>query len=107
MCAKSYKLFERIEAANGGGRNRVKAKDAGDVWRLIATTDAGEIRETFRQCEEHSTLGEACRKGRSYFEMLFAGRGRGVDLAVQDLADEIDEDTVRSSVSNWIACFIA
>lgn len=107
LCTKSYKLAERVAAARRGSADRVKAKDAGDVYRLIATTDPADVAVTFDRCERHATYGAAVTVGREYFDGLFANDGIGVDLAIQDLADDLDEDTVRAIVTRWMRRFTA
>jgi hypothetical protein len=85
----------------------VKPKDAGDVWRLMATTDPADVRATFADREQDPQLGPAIATGRAYLQALFAEGGVGVDLAVADLADAMAEDRVRSMVRDWMRVFSA
>jgi hypothetical protein len=57
MCAKSHKLSERIADLSTGHRDRVKPKDAGDVWRLMAVSDPDVVRATFESGERHEVMG--------------------------------------------------
>lgn len=105
LCAKAYKLAERVDAATAGARDRVKAKDAGDVWRLMATTDPLAIRTVFATCEQHPTLGPAASLGREYLTRLFSDGGPGTDLAVIDLADALGEQRIRDTMSTWMQTY--
>lgn len=44
LCAKAYKLYERLADSAAGRGEQVKPKDAGDVWRRMAVTDPGQVR---------------------------------------------------------------
>lgn len=106
LCAKAYKLAERIaEASRSGAKNRVRPKDAGDVWRLMATTDPGEVRRIFDRHEDVSLDGEAISLGRQYLASVFGPSGLGSDLAVIDLGDSVTEERVRSLVTEWTRRF--
>ena len=105
MCAKAYKLTERLSEASRGGRNRVKAKDAGDVWRLMEISDAHLVRSVFAGAERSDHLGPAIARGRSYLDGLFSPDGLGTQLAATDLADQVGEDRVVASISRWMAHF--
>ena len=105
LCAKSYKLAERIHDAELGKRSRVRAKDAGDVWRLMAVAHPREVRATFRLHEKSKALGPAITRGRIYMCELFGHRGRAVDLAVEDLGGDIGEARVRAAISEWMVGF--
>lgn len=105
LCAKSYKIAERVTAARRGSSDRVKAKDAGDVYRLIATSDAAATAAVFDRCAHHETSGASAMLGREHFTALFADGGIGVDLAVEDLAEDLDDTTVRHTISDWMHRF--
>ncbi|HEX7661097.1 MAG TPA: hypothetical protein VF444_16630 [Pseudonocardiaceae bacterium] len=105
VCAKAFKLGERIDARDGGGRDRVKSKDAGDVWRLMATCDAAHARKVIDQHQEHPMMGDEIRKGREYIAEVFSADGVGENLAVLDLADAVPEETVRDVMRRWMSAF--
>jgi hypothetical protein len=107
LCAKSYKLAERLIARDRGGRNRVKSKDAGDVWRLMLVSDPTEIAERFDAAEEHAVLGGAVRLGRSYLTSVFdPTSGEGLALAVDDLENYLDVGNVRQQMGDWMSAFL-
>jgi hypothetical protein len=106
MCAKSYKLAERLIARDAGGRNRVKSKDAGDVWRLMLVSDPKDIAARFDAAEVHPVLGPAIRLGRSYLKTVFDPRnGDGLALAVDDLENYLNVDDVRQQIGDWMSAF--
>lgn len=102
LCAKSWKLAERLSAADAGRPNRVRAKDAADAWRLMASSDPHAVGRSFALAERHPRFGEASRMGYHYMLDLFGHGGRGIDLAVVALADVLDEDRVAGEVERWI-----
>jgi hypothetical protein len=107
LCAKSYKLAERLQARDAGGRNRVKSKDAGDVWRLMLVSDPRDVAARFDAAEGHSVLGQAIRLGRSYLKQVFDPRdGEGLALAVDDLENYLDVADVRQQIGDWMSAFI-
>lgn len=105
LCAKSYKLQERVDDAARGGRDRVKPKDAADVWRLMMTTDPAQVREVFARHETHPLLGAAIHQGRAHLTRLFSPRGVAIDLAVNDLRGDRRAELVRDDIDRWISSF--
>jgi hypothetical protein len=100
LCAKAYKLGERIRERDGNGRDRVRPKDAVDVWRLLATSDGTAVRAKFDEHGDDAQCGEAVRLGQSYLETII-GDGHIQSLATAGLAvfvppDEVG-DTIRST----------
>lgn len=73
-----------------------ESQDAGDGYRLIATTDPVALAAVFDRCARHETFGASSTLGREHFTTLFADGGIGVDPAVQDLAEDLDDTTVQS-----------
>ncbi len=103
MCAKAYKLAERINEADRGAKNRVKAKDAGDVWRLMAVTDPRSVASVFAEGEADPALAAAVCQGRSYLRDLFSPGGVGVQLAVAGLGLDLGEERVERLIGSWMA----
>jgi len=77
------------------------------VYRLIATSDPGAVAAVFDRCAAHARFGPSAILGREHFVMLFRDSGIGVDLAVQDLADDLSGGTVRATISDWMRRFLA
>lgn len=105
MCAKAYKLMERIGERDRGGRDRVKPKDAGDVWRLMLASDPVTVSAVFAGAEPDPAIGEAIALGRRYLTDLFARGGLGLRLAAVDLEDDLAETEVTQVVSSWMEGF--
>lgn len=107
LCAKSFKLAERLIARDAGGRNRVKSKDAGDVWRLMLVSDPRDIADRFDAAVGHPLLGPAIKLGRSYLTTVFDPRnGEGLTLAVDDLENYLRVGDVRQQIGDWMSAFI-
>lgn len=106
LCATSYRLAERLIARDAGGRNRVKSKDAGDVWRLMLVSDARDIADRFHAALGHPVLGPAIKLGRSYLTTVFDPRnGEGLTLAVDDLENYLKVGDVRQQIGDWMSAF--
>lgn len=106
LCAKAYKLGERIHERDGNGRDRVRPKDAVDVWRLLATSDGVSVSATFDQYSDHEQCGEAVHRGRRYLETII-GDGHIRALATADLAVFVPPDEVGDTISTWFRAFRA
>jgi len=100
MCAKAYKLMERISERDRGGRDRIKPKDAGDVWRLMAASDPAKVFAVFAGAERDAATGEAIALGRRYLTDLFAVGGPGLRLAIVDLEDDLSETELTQVVES-------
>lgn len=105
ICAKAYKIGERVGELERGGRDRVRTKDAGDVWRLMAVTDPVAVWEVFAAGEHESAIANAVTTGRRYVDDLFGENGRGLQLAALDLSDDMDERTVVDLAVSWMEGF--
>ena len=105
MCAKAYKIHERLAEALAGGRNRIKPKDAADVWRLMMVSEPGEVGSVFADGERDAALGEAIRKGRNYLEELFGPNGDGIELAQAGLRGLVPDGKVSVVISTWMSRF--
>lgn len=103
ICAKAYKLFDRLDDRElRRNRQRLRTKDAGDVYRLMATSDPHEVRETFDAEEADPSIGEAVRIGR---ERLLSIREPMVDLARMHLQHVFPEDAVVEAMNDWLNNF--
>lgn len=105
LCAKAWKLTERLQAADAGHGGRVRAKDAADVWRLMSSSDPKGVRRSFDLAEGHPRFGDATRTGRRYLLELFGPNGRGSELAIVALSDTLDEDQVTTRTEEWMIGF--
>jgi hypothetical protein len=105
VCAKAYKLGERIVERDGGGRDRVLPKDAADLWRLLATSDGARVRQVFEAHATDPTWGAAVTTGKEHVESIL----RGTDLAVlahRMLSDEVPPEEIDRVNDRWSAEFL-
>ena len=105
LCAKAWKLHERIHDADAGKPWRLREKDAGDVWHLMYVSDPVAVRQTFDQYEQHPTLGPAICTGRGYLEQIFGPDGSGRILAASNLADTRTQAEVLLLADQWMEDF--
>ena len=106
LAAKAWKLSDRLADAAAGKGRRVRPKDAGDVWRLMATSDPSEVRETFDRCAKDGLYGASVEQGQRFLVDQFGSGGRGVGLAVRSMDMAVDRESVIETIGNWIAAFI-
>jgi hypothetical protein len=101
LVAKAYKLQERLDAA---GRSRVVAKDAGDVIRLMTTSDVHTVAETFDRLVDDDRVGAVTRTGLRSLHTLFGGRAAaGTNLAVTALEGAMAASTIRALGPAYLA----
>ncbi|WP_370970245.1 hypothetical protein [Amycolatopsis sp. cg9] len=101
--AKSHKLHDRLadSATNPG---RLHAKDAGDVYRLMAGTRPSDVALRFEQLLADDRVGAVTAAGLAYLREQFGGRDApGVRLAVAALAGAVPESTVRGFATAYVA----
>lgn len=106
LCAKAYKLGERIRERDLNGRDRVQAKDAIDVWRLLATSDGAEVRGGFERHLDDEQSGPAIRLGLDHLRTI-VGDGHIQLLAVEGLVGAVPESDVLRVVAEWFGAFQA
>lgn len=104
-CAKAYKLADRIDARDGGKKNRVLSKDAGDVWRMMAVCNPEQARTVYAEGECDAAISRAVMQGRDHLTRLFSESGEGTGLAVRDLRAAIPEATIRVVIRDWMSAF--
>jgi hypothetical protein len=94
LIAKSYKIFERVEA---GVENRTNDKDASDVVRIIQSMAAAPMALALARLRENPAAGSSTEIGIAYFERLFGQRnGEGIAMAIRALQQAMPEDRVRA-----------
>ncbi len=101
LCAKAFKLHDRL--ADSARQDRVRAKDASDVWRLMSVTAPAAIASTWGQLEQDPTIGAVAVLGRRLFIDLFDDGGAGAALADQALRAERAYDP--GTVTDWVGEF--
>lgn len=100
LVAKCHKLGERVRETS---QRRVLAKDAGDVVRLMLSTDAGPVRQRLELLLADPRAEASTRQGLDYLAELFgAPRRQGVVMAIDALGAEVDADQVRALAPAYV-----
>jgi hypothetical protein len=105
LCAKAWKLYERVRDAETGKPWRLREKDAGDIWRLMYVSNPAEVREVFDRHQQHPLLGAAIQSGKVYLGDLFGPTGQGRLLAAKNLRNVRTEVEVVDLVDEWMSKF--
>jgi hypothetical protein len=94
IVAKLHKLWERTQ-----NDDRVKDKDALDVFRLLQSTPTIRLASRLAMLRDSLSAGPATTDAIGYLGELFGTPlGRGVQLAVRATANLIDEQELRLSL---------
>jgi hypothetical protein len=106
LMAKAHKLGERLA---DGKQQRIKPKDAGDVFRLMRSPAAPDgIGRRLAELSQDSMCGDSVRTGIDYLDRLFgAPRATGVELAVANLAGAVAEDELRAVMPGYVEAVLA
>lgn len=103
LVAKAYKISERVASADARP-DRLTNKDAGDVYRIMASVPVREVAASFATLIQDPRVGATAMEGLQHLRNLFGGRATpGVNLAVEAHAGDIPEDTVRAVAPAYIA----
>ncbi|MGH9066448.1 MAG: hypothetical protein ACRD0J_02845 [Acidimicrobiales bacterium] len=105
LCAKAWKLSDRVGEASAAKRDRVRPKDAVDVWRLMSVSDPTAVRAEFAFGIAHPQLGETIASGQDRLISLFHPEGRGTQLALLGIQSQVTEQDALSTIESWMAGF--
>lgn len=101
LVAKAFKIAERLAEP---GAPRVADKDAGDVVRLMMTSDQSYVAQRLSQLASDQTVGDVVQQGLAELHKLFGGRRTpGTSLAVSALAGAMPETRVRALPPAYMA----
>jgi hypothetical protein len=101
LVAKVHKLAERVQ--ENRRPQRIHAKDAGDVLRLIRVTAVDEMAATLRRLAGDQVAGEVTRKAIGSFSHLFrAPNAPGVALAVAAVDLDLPADQVEAQLTGYV-----
>jgi len=103
LCAKAWKLSERIADAEAGKTWRVRPKDAVDMARLMLASDPIVVNGKFRDCSAHPVLGEAVKTGQQRLLELFGPQGRALDIITITMG--ANANVIREAITDWIDRF--
>ncbi len=94
LIAKSYKIFDRVEA---GIEGRAYDKDASDVIRIMQSLTPGPMAAALASLLANPAAGSSTELGIIHFEELFGRRnGEGIAMAIRALRRAMPEERVRA-----------
>jgi hypothetical protein len=94
LIAKSYKIFDRIEA---GIEDRTYDKDASDVVRIMQAMAPAAMGASLEGLRANPAAGASTALGIAHFEGLFGRRnGEGIAMATRALRRAMPEERVRA-----------
>lgn len=100
LVAKLIKLSERTQ----GRSDRLKDKDAGDIYRLIRTTPASAMAVRLRLLSGHPTSAAITAEALEALPTLFGNaRAIGVQMAVRAAAQDVPEARVATQLTSYTA----
>lgn len=102
LIAKAYKIAER-HAKVHTHPDRLTNKDAGDVYRIMATVPIREVTAAFIVLVRDPRVGAIASEGLDLLRQLFGGPGTpGVNLAVEAHTGDVSEETIRLAAPAYI-----
>lgn len=103
LIAKAFKIHERVDQA-AKRPERLSAKDAGDVYRLMSSVPASQVIPSFTTLRNDPRVGEVTEQGIDLLYRLFGGAGTpGTDLAVQALAGDIPAARIKALAPAYVS----
>lgn len=100
VVAKLHKLHDRLQP--GERPDRLRDKDASDIYRLMQAFPARQVATTLSSLELHPQAGAATREAIVYLGELFvAQRSPGTNMAAAALETAIPEAEVRTVATAW------
>lgn len=105
LCAKSFKLHERF--SDHARPDRVRPKDATDVYRLFATSEPRAMAEIFLAAAEQPPFESTAKRGRAYLLAMFGPDGPGRRLISTELDHLNPLLRARELTDDWVSDFRA
>lgn len=101
LIAKAHKINDRL--AQGTRPDRLKDKDASDVYRVFLTTPPERVAEVMPSLLEDVRIAGPAQRGMEMLRALFgARRAPGVEMAVRSLRMAVPEDRIRAVCTGFI-----
>ena len=100
ICAKAYKLGERLDA---GGR-RLRDKDAGDLWRLLRCADPSSVVGIFSEYADHDSIGPSVSRGRAHVSHVL----RNIEvrrMAKATFEVDVSDTEIDETFDSWFEVF--
>lgn len=105
LIAKCHKIQERIEHALR--TDRVLDKDAGDVYRIMQTSNPRECALTATQLMEDQQIGNSVQAGVEFFIGQFRTSGTpGTAMATRYFRGTVPEERVRAICTGFVSEFV-
>lgn len=102
IIAKLHKLHDRLQS--GQRPDRLRDKDAADVYRLMQLFPPDLIADRWAGFEDHELIQPVVSEARTYLVELFgAPRSGGTNMAVDALTGAISEGEVRAVARAWVS----
>ena len=100
LVAKVHKIRDRVAEARTA---RLRAKDAGDVLRLIRATPVARMADRLQPLSRDPIAGQVTREALSSLGVLFgAPTSRGVALAVDAVELDLPADQVEAQLTGYV-----
>jgi hypothetical protein len=105
IAAKAWKLFDRLDPIElRRNAARLRPKDAGDLWRLLATSDPRIVRATFEEGKSNPRIGSAVTQAKLNLESLLADPAF-VGLAISHFGGRFSDERIEAVATDWITDF--
>ncbi|WP_150307205.1 hypothetical protein [Planctomonas psychrotolerans] len=107
IAAKSWKLIDRLEEKElSRNRNRLRPKDAGDLWRLIATSDGNEVLKVFDVGIADSRIGDAVAHAKRHVITVITPEGPFVPLVKSHFDGRFSDERIQTEIERWSEGFL-
>ncbi|HVC71275.1 MAG TPA: hypothetical protein VNC61_13550 [Acidimicrobiales bacterium] len=101
LVAKAHKIHDRVAEP---GRRRILDKDAGDIFRLMQTSDVVAIRQTLSELLAHPMAGDVTATGLRHLLDLFSRpASKGTLMAIDSFRSAVPADRVVSITNSFAA----
>jgi hypothetical protein len=108
LAAKAWKIFDRLESSElRRNPQRLRPKDAGDLWRLIATTEPLEVQATFATGKLHPAIGDATAVAEQHLLNLLAPNSALAELTIQHFGGRFSDERIVSSLELWLDVYLS
>jgi hypothetical protein len=106
LVAKLHKVHDR--AGPGKRQDRLRDKDAADIYRLMQTFDPLSIATTMVSLGEHPLAGPATVEAIGFLEELFvAPRSQGTRMAVEAFRTVLPAATISAVATAWTRAILS
>ncbi len=101
LVAKAHKIHDRVAEP---GRRRILDKDAGDIFRLMQTSDVVAIRQTLSELLAHPMAGDVTAIGLRHLLDLFSRpASKGTLMAIDSFRSAVPAERVVTITNSFAA----